>query len=101
MTDLDGYYISAVDQLIKGGFEFIEQFAYDHPQEFTNISWRGRLRTCNGVGSGQLSASQLAQFDDEVDKMIAELVGEDREKVFTLPHRVFAILARNPMQTAV
>ena len=29
-----------------------EQFCFDHAQAMTHAGWRGRLRTCNGVGSG-------------------------------------------------
>ena len=54
----------AVDQLVvDGGFELVEQFSYDHQQFFSHEAWRGRIRTCNGVGSGTLSEEQTKQFD--------------------------------------
>lgn len=53
-----------VDQLVvEGKFDFVEQFCYDHPQLFTHEAWRGRMRTCNGVGSSSLSPQQVENFD--------------------------------------
>lgn len=78
----------AVNQLVVDGkFELIEQFSFDCEQPFTHEvrsatllslpasllslvilvccvpfcaqSWRGRMRTCNGVGSGVLTEDQV------------------------------------------
>jgi hypothetical protein len=60
MHGFDGLYPQQVDQLVVGaGFELVEQFCYDHLQPFSHRAWVGRMRTCNGVGSGKLSEEQV------------------------------------------
>lgn len=53
--------------------------------------WRGRIRTCNGVGSA-LDADQVERFDDELaDLLASEFPGE-----LTVPHSVFATSGTRP-----
>ena len=88
-----GLYPDYIDQLIEGGFEFIEQFCYDHLQEFTRESWRGRIRTCNGVGSGGMTPDTLHGFDLALDDMLKRAYPDEPLKIW---HRVWAVITRTP-----
>jgi hypothetical protein len=69
----DGLYPSQVDQLVVDGrFHLREQFAFDVRQPFTPVSWRGRMRTCNGVGSGALSDEGVLEFDRRLAALCAD-----------------------------
>jgi SAM-dependent methyltransferase len=54
MAAANGMYPERIDELIHAGYRLVEQFCYHHNEEFTHTRWRGRMRTCNGVGSGGL-----------------------------------------------
>ena len=88
-----GLHPEHVDQLIFGGFELVEAFCYDHDHLFSHAGWRGRIRTCNGVGSGALSDREVSAFD----QALAELMRDrfPREPV-PVRHRVWATVARRP-----
>ncbi len=93
MADSSGLCPGHIDELVFGGFELVEQFCYDHDRVFTHAGWRGRMRTCNGVGSGSLS-------DDEVEafaRALAELLRQ-RFPAAHVPvrHRVWATVVRRP-----
>ncbi len=93
MADFDGLYPQRVDALIGGDFQFVEQFCYDHHQPFTHEEWRGRIRTCNGVGSGSMSESQVHQFD----AALAELLrSEFPQQPLMIRHRVWTVVGRKP-----
>lgn len=78
-----------MDQLVvEGGFNLVELFAYDYAQPFTHESWRGRIRTCNGVGSGVLTAQEIVSFDEQLAAYLAAEV----EESFTVAHRVWALI---------
>ena len=91
MADFDGLYPWRIDALIAGGFQLVEQFCYDHHQPFTHESWRGRIRTCNGVGSGGMNESQVQDFDNA----LAELLhSEFPQEPLRVRHRVWAVVVR-------
>ena len=92
-----GLYPEYIDQLLDGGFELIEQFCYDHLQEFTHESWRGRIRTCNGVGSGGMTPETVEAFDRELSKLLKRDYPDEPLKIW---HRVWAVIARKPMERA-
>ena len=93
MADFDGLYPQRIDALIGGGYQFVEQFCYDHYQPFTHEAWRGRTRTCNGVGSGSMSESQVEQFD----AALAELLhNEFPREPLMIRHRVWVVIVRKP-----
>ena len=93
MADFDGLYPQRIDALIGGGFQFVEQCCYDHHQPFTHEAWRGRIRTCNGVGSGSMSESQVEQFD----AALAELLhNEFPREPLMIRHRVWVVIVRKP-----
>ncbi len=93
MADFDGLYPQRIDALLGGGFQFVEQICYDHHQPFTHEAWRGRIRTCNGVGSGSMSESQLQQFD----AALAELLRNEFTHVpLMIRHRIWVVVVRKP-----
>ena len=93
MAGHNGLYPQQIDPLILGGFELVEQFCYDHDRLFTHTGWRGRMRTCNGVGSGPLSDERVARFD----RALAELLLQDfPEEPIAVRHRIWATVVRRP-----
>jgi len=90
LAGFDGLYPSQVDQLVvSGGFEFCEQFCFDHPQTFTHESWRGRMRTCNGVGSGTLGDDLVRKYDQELADLLKQKYPKNEQEVW---HRVWAVI---------
>jgi SAM-dependent methyltransferase len=93
MANCEGHYPQRIDALIEGGFAFVEQFCYDHVREFTHEAWRGRMRTCNGVGTGDMSDEQVAAFDAELARRLADRFPEEPLRI---AHRVWAVVVRQP-----
>lgn len=80
-----------VEALDLGGFLQVESFSYVVDMPFSHEAWRGRIRTCNGVGS-DLNAEQVELFDAELaDLLSSEFAGE-----LTVPHRVFVASGVRP-----
>jgi SAM-dependent methyltransferase len=79
------------EELIEGGMDLVEEFNYYHPQTFTHEGWRGRMRTCNGVGSRITDPQGVAVFDRELAEMLREHGFSDP---MTIEHRVWAVVAR-------
>jgi ubiquinone/menaquinone biosynthesis C-methylase UbiE len=80
--------VSALD---RGGYGSVESFSYLVDIPFTHEAWRGRIRTCNGVGS--------ALRDDEVelfDADLAELLTLEFPGELSIPHRIFATSGLSP-----
>lgn len=92
MAGSTGMFPDLVDEVIRGGFDLVEQFCYDHDEEFTHARWRGRIRTCNGVGSGGLSPSEVARFDDALKRLLSETYPDP----VVVEHRVWCVVARKP-----
>jgi len=86
-----GVHPEQVRALDEGGFEQVESFSYVVDVPFDHASWRGRMRTCNGVGSA-LSDDQSALFDRE----LAALLAADFPPALAVPHRVFATSGITP-----
>jgi SAM-dependent methyltransferase len=81
-----GVYPEQVEALDRGGFEQVESFSYVIDVVFSHQQWRGRIRTCNGVGAA-LSIEQVERFDAELaDLLVDEFPGD-----LSVPHRVFAV----------
>lgn len=81
-----------IDDLIRGGFRLIEQFCYDHEEEFSHVRWRGRIRTCNGVGSGGLSPSEVARFDEALGRLLSSKYPDP----MVVEHRVWCAVGEKP-----
>lgn len=80
-----GVHPEHVQALDYAGFIDVESFSYVVDIEFTHEAWRGRMRTCNGVGSA-LDPETVARFDADLAILLA---GEFADPV-SVPHRVFA-----------
>jgi SAM-dependent methyltransferase len=92
MAGWTGIFSERIDELMRGGFKLVEQFCYHNDEEFSHARWRGRMRTCSGVGSGTLSPSEVRRFD-------AALSGLLRAKYpdpMVVVHRVWSVIARKP-----
>lgn len=86
-----GIHAEQVQALDYGRFRQVESFSYVIDVPFSHESWRGRIRTCNGVGS-TLPADTVERFDAVLAEMLAtEFPGELR-----VPHRVFATSGIRP-----
>jgi len=74
--------VSALDQ---GSFRSVESFSYLVDIPFSHEAWRGRIRTCNGVGSA-LGDDEVEYFDADLAELLTlEFPGE-----LSIPHRIFA-----------
>jgi len=62
-----------VEALDQGGFQEVESFSYTISVPFSHEGWRGRIRTCNGIGSA-LSVEQVERFDAELAELLAPRV---------------------------
>ncbi len=73
-----------------GGFREIEVFGYDHSQLMSHEAWRGRIRASAGVGAS-LSPDGVARFDAELSEVLRTRFPAEP---LTVPHRVFAMVAK-------
>ena len=71
-------------------FVELETFSFDVDVPYTHESWRGRMRTCNGIGAS-LSDTLVVEFDRSLARMLAERFPNQTLRV---PHRVWALTAR-------
>lgn len=92
MAGWTGMFPGRIDELMHAGFDRVEAFCYHHDEEFSHDRWRGRMRTCNGVGSGGLSPSEVRRFDEALGRLLRER-HPDPMKV---AHRVWCVAARRP-----
>jgi len=92
MANGSGCHTRPLFDLPAAGFLPGEQFSYEHPQPFTHEAWRGRMRTCNGIGAS-LPPDQVARFDaDLADLLTREFPAEP----LTVVHRVWVVTATAP-----
>lgn len=92
-----GLYPRWLRDLGEASFRNIETFSYDEAVRYTPEQWRGRVRASAGVG-GSLVSEQVAQFDAELAGLLADRYPGTS---LTVPHRVFAVLARPPRSNTV
>jgi SAM-dependent methyltransferase len=92
MAGSTGIYPERIDEVIHGGFRLVEGFCYHHDEEFSHARWRGRMRTCNGVGSGGLSPSEVLRFDGA----LSDLLSKKYPDPMVVEHRVWCVVARKP-----
>lgn len=81
----NGIHPEHVRALDRGGFTDVESFSYVVDVPFSHEAWRGRVRTCNGVGSA-LTTEQVERFDAD----LAEMLSRDFPPDLIVPHRIFA-----------
>ena len=80
----EGIHPEQVQDLEDGRFNEVESFHYDVDVPFNHARWRGRIRTCNGVGSS-MDSKQVERFDAD----LAELLATEFQGELVIPHRVF------------
>ncbi|MBC7772482.1 MAG: class I SAM-dependent methyltransferase [Pyrinomonadaceae bacterium] len=91
LADGNGCHIRPLYDLPAAGFIELQQFSYEHQQVFTHEGWRGRMRTCNGVGAS-LPREQVQAFDAD----LATLLREHFPDPVGIAHRVWVVVARQP-----
>ena len=79
-----------VDSVVTEAMKLCEQFAYDEDRRMTHAAWRGRMRTCNGVGSGGMDEATVERFDRELAEQLAAKYPEP----LSVPHRVHCVVAQ-------
>jgi SAM-dependent methyltransferase len=92
MAGSTGIYPAWTMDAARAGFERIETFSFDGPVVFSHEAWRGRMRTCNGVGAS-LAPEGVAEFDRALTRLLAE---RHPAEPLLVPHRVWAMVARVP-----
>jgi len=91
MSSWTGVHPEQVRALDEAGFRNVESFSYTVDVPFSHEAWRGRMRTCNGVGPS-LGPAQVERFDRDLGALLeAEFPGE-----LLIPHRVFATSGLKP-----
>lgn len=91
MAGESGVHPDEIDDVIRGGFRFVEAFSWDEVEEFSYARWIGRMHACNGVGA-TLAPAELARFDEELMRLMRERHAEP----VTVPHRVWCVVAERP-----
>ena len=81
-----GVHPEQVQDLDVAGFRSVESFSYVEDVLFSHEAWRGRMRTCNGVGSA-LDNDTVTSFDRD----LATMLEDEYEERLTVPHRVFVV----------
>lgn len=86
-----GIYPQWLQDLAEAGFSTIETFSFDLPVYYSHEAWRGRIRASAGV-KASLSAEETVRFDNELSQILLKDFPEDP---LAIPHRVWAVTARN------
>lgn len=92
MAGSPGVFPELIDEVIRGGFGLVEQFCFDHDEVFSHERWRGRIRTCNGVGSGALTPAEVQRFDEQLRRLLSRKYPDP----MAICHRVWCVVARKP-----
>jgi SAM-dependent methyltransferase len=102
-----GMYPEWLRDLGETGFENIVTFSFDVDAPYTADAWRGRIRASAGVGAS-LSPEAVSRFDSQLKLLLEEKfqvqAGNARvepgrnEAVLPIPHRIFAVIAHNPIE---
>jgi SAM-dependent methyltransferase len=83
-----GTYCLWLEEIEEANFTQIETFSFDVEVPYSGEAWRGRMRA-SAIGGGTMNPAQLAAFDQSLMTALKEY-----PEVFTVPHRVFAIIAK-------
>jgi len=92
MAGSTGVHPEHIEAVLRGGFRFVEAFCYDHDEPFSHERWRGRIRTCNGVGSGGLGPVEVERFDEELRWLLKAKYPDP----MVVEHRVWCVVAQKP-----
>lgn len=90
MAGEPGVHPAEIDAVIRGGFDLVEAFCYDFDEQFSHERWRGRMRVCNGIGSGNLSLAEVERFDRALGRMLEERYPDP----MVVRHRIWCVVAR-------
>jgi SAM-dependent methyltransferase len=90
MAGWTGLFPRWVEDVVNGGMGFVEQFCWDYDELYTHEDWRGRVRTCNGVGSGGLTPEGVDAFDAAHAALLAERYPDP----VPIRHRLWCVVAR-------
>jgi len=94
----NGIYAYQIDALQSPRFALVEQFCYDESYAFGHEAWRGRMRTCNGVGSGGMSEADVERYDHDLAELLRTRF--PREPI-DVPHRIWAVICERITPGAV
>ncbi len=75
--------------LRTAGFTGAATFGFGVTVPFTHEAWRGRMRTCNGVGAS-LPEAGIAAFDADLARLLAVRFPQEP---LLVPHRISALVA--------
>ncbi|HZD01705.1 MAG TPA: class I SAM-dependent methyltransferase [Actinomycetes bacterium] len=92
MAGETGIYPAFTVDAAGAGFTDLETFSFDLTIPYSHEAWRGRMRTCNGVGAS-LPKPVVADFDAALARLLAERFPDEP---LAVPHRVWALIARAP-----
>lgn len=90
MAGGDGTHPEWTVELERSGFAELTMFSFDVDVPFTHAAWRGRMRSCNGVGA-TLPDKEVAAFDADLARLLRERF---REEPMMVPHRIWALVGR-------
>ncbi len=91
MAGSDGIFPKWKDDAVDVGLGLVSEFCYEQAMTFTHTGWRGRMRTCNGVGSGGMAPDVVQYFD----QALADLLQLKYPEPLNIPHRVWCIVLRH------
>lgn len=93
MAGWSGLFSRWVEDVVRGGLPLVEQFCWDYDEAYSHEDWRGRIRTCNGVGSGGLPPSEVERFD----AALAALLAAKYPDPMPVRHRLWCVVAQKDM----
>jgi SAM-dependent methyltransferase len=97
MAGGSGCHVGPLFDLPEAGFVGVEQFSYEHLQPFTHEAWRGRMRTCNGVGAS-LTPERVEAYDRDLAEALAQDFPVSAEGTIGIWHRVWVVWAGSPKE---
>jgi SAM-dependent methyltransferase len=74
------------------GFTGLETFSFDVNVPYTHEAWRGRMRTCSGVGAA-LPEATVTAFDAALAQLLTDRFPAEP---LLVPHRIWTLVARTP-----
>jgi len=92
MAGWTGLFPEWIDEAVRTGLELVEQFCWDYDEPYSQADWRGRVRTCNGVGSGGLPPERVPEFDEALSALLARKYPDP----MAVRHRLWCVVARKP-----
>lgn len=87
-----GMYPAWLTDVVSAGFDKVESFSFDLSVPYTHEAWRGRIRASAGVAAS-LTPAHVACFDADLRTLLTQRFPNEPLQV---PHRVFAVVCRNP-----